>query len=684
MMTDQPLAPAVETIRTHIGHITRRWNELGTPCRLEVVHLTADDKARVADVQRYTPTPEGLDEAAKHIAAMNAHRRNSYIVVNPVRDATAKAGHRANATDILGAFFHWADADDAQAADNIRAFVGPKATFHVLTGTQPSLRPHVYWELEEPTLNLAAWQETQKAIAATLKTDSSVIDPPRIMRVAGTINWPKPSKAGKGYVAEVTRLRFYDEEERPPVSSERMARAFANARPAPSAPTGFVIATAESGEGRSVDHYADILRRAQTDGEKHTGVRDLAASLAGQGINRALAEAIVRTSCPVWDEGVENLLDTAYAKFYAPADAPQVNFDYAPAAEDDESGWRLQSLSDFTADFVAPEYIIEGVVQRGRLYTLTAPTGSGKTAVMLHVATCLSRGYPVCGRETEPCGVIYLAGENPDDVRARIIATLEEEGVEESECNLHFIAGTFNIRQDMRNLFAAIEKVSNVGMIVIDTLAAYFDGDDSNSNAQMLDFARVIRTLTTAAGRPGVIMPAHPVKNAARNNLTPMGGSALLNEVDGNLCIWKRETAIEMHWQGKHRGAEFDPLAFELVPVTSEKVKDRKGRLMPTVMARPLMEMRALDIASAAQSKTERLLLNIRDYDGQSMRQRCVEIGMVSSAGKANVTGLHRMVGELLEVRYIKKVLNNYYLTEKGEKAVDIIENGGSPPEDLT
>lgn len=682
MMTDKPLAPDPAAIRAHLDHITRRWDELGTPCRLEVVHLTADDKARVADTQHYRTDAAGLEMAADHIAKMNRLRRNSYVTVNPVREGAVTSGRRASAEHILGSFFHWADADNAEAANNIRAFVGPRPTFHVLTGSVPCMRPHVYWELEDPTLNLKAWEETQRAIAATLKTDKSVVDPPRIMRVAGTINWPKPQKIAKGYVPEVTLLRIYDPDERPPVTSERMARAFANAeKPAPSA-SGLTIATVEAHDGKSADDYAALLRSARTEGEKHYGVRDLAASLAGQGVNRAMAEAIVRETCPIWDEGVEQLLDSAYAKFYAPKELT-VNFDHAPAAGDAEKGWKLQSLSAFTSDFVAPEYLIEGVVQRGRLYTLTAPTGSGKTAVMLHIAACLARGGQVCGREAERVSVIYLAGENPDDVRARVIATLEAEGVDYDDCDLHFIAGTFSIRQDMANVLAAIEQTPNVGLIVIDTLAAYFDGDDSNSNAQMLDFARVIRHLTTASSRPAVIMPAHPVKNAARTNLTPMGGSALLNEVDGNLCIWKRESAIEMHWQGKHRGAEFEPLAFELKPVTSERVKDRKGRLMPTVMAVPLLEIRAMEIATSAHTLTERLLLNIEAHDGLSMRQRCVDIGLVSADGRANKTKLTRLLGDLLDDKMIKKVLNNYYLTDKGKKAVEIIESGGSPAEDL-
>jgi hypothetical protein len=361
-------------------------------------------------------------------------------------------------------------------------------------------------------------------------------------------------------------------------------------------------------------------------------------------------------------------------------DAPAPSFDHAPAAtpEDAAPSWSLQTAADFTADFIAPEYLIEGVVQRGRLYTLTAPTGSGKTAVMLYIGTAMSLGQAVCDRETEPGDVIYMAGENPDDVRGRVIATMDAQGINPADCRLHFIPGTFSIRQDMQLILAAVEALPNVTLVVVDTLAAYFDGDDANSNAQMLDFARILRRITTAKSKPAVIVPAHPVKNAAKNNLTPMGGSALLNEVDGNLCLWKRDAAVEMHWQGKHRGAEFEPLMFEVKGVESDRVRDSKGRIMPTVMAIPLMEVRALEIATMAVSMEDRLLLNIEQYDAQSIRQRCVEIGLVNAKGKANHTGLTRMLEKLRDEKLVNRLRSNWRLTTKGEEAVQIIKDGGS------
>ena len=79
-------------------------------------------------------------------------------------------------------------------------------------------------------------------------------------------------------------------------------------------------------------------------------------------------------------------------------------------------------------------------------------------------------------------------------------------------------------------------------LVVIDTSAAYFEGDEPNNNAQQGVHAARLRTLIDLPGGPCVLALCHPIKNADRDNLIPYGGGAFLNEVDGNLTCWKDET----------------------------------------------------------------------------------------------------------------------------------------------
>jgi hypothetical protein len=123
MMTAEALTADPCAIQQHLQHITSRWHEFGEPCRFEVRFLTNDDQATVKDVSRYSATYEGIADATAHIAAMNKHKLNAYVVVNPIdAEVRIEAGKAAKDEHIIGSVFHWADGDDAQAADNIRNF----------------------------------------------------------------------------------------------------------------------------------------------------------------------------------------------------------------------------------------------------------------------------------------------------------------------------------------------------------------------------------------------------------------------------------------------------------------------------------------------------------------------------------------------------------------------------------
>ncbi len=329
MVPNEKLQADKATIIAHLTHITRRWVELGQPCLLEIIHLTPEDKAELRDCAHFRPDPQGIAEAADHVAVMNGHKLNSYATVNPV-DANnrPRARTRASAEHIVASFFHWADADDAVAAANIKNFSEAQCTFFVLTGTVPSYRPHVYFELEEPTRNLVAWKATQVGIAATLFTDGTVVDPPRMMRLAGTINWPKPAKAAKGYIPELTTLKIYSTDERPRFTSERLARIFnagsqrarTESRTGQDDSDGFNFDTGREDKGRK---FADYLRDCSTDGKKHGGVRGVTAMLGMRMVEPEIVTALIKHVCPVWDENVEKLISSAY-KFASDPDEGEV------------------------------------------------------------------------------------------------------------------------------------------------------------------------------------------------------------------------------------------------------------------------------------------------------------------------------------------------------------------------
>ena len=676
MAEPTPLEANPAEILHDLEYITARWHELPEPASIEVRAFKEGSQPQIGKF-----SSDDLSEAVDWIESMNSTGRNVYAVRNPIR---ATCTGSATDADIIASFFVWADCDEGESAENIKQWTGPKYSAAVLTGRVPSPRVHTYWELAEPCYDMAVWRETQMAIAAHFGSDRSVINPSRIMRIGGTVAYPATHKVARGYEKEMTAIRTTYPDKRSPVTIDQMRRAFGSAPSATAA--GFQI---DTGALPAPMDRKRIAIQAMSGGNWNEAVLRLVGSYVRKGLSdseiHSLTDPLTLGGYTVEQTRaeVQGIIDRTrqnpkfeIATEYAP------NFDHAPAPTATDptptaQPWQMQSAADFTRDFVAPEYIVDGVIQRGRLYTLTAPTGSGKTAVMLYAAVAIADGVEFYDREVEVGDVIFMAGENPDDVRARMIGTMEHHGINPETCRVHFIAGTFSIRNDMAQIRAAAERLPNLVLIVIDTFAAYFDGEDENSNAQALDFARVARHLTMFPSKPAVVMPAHPVKNATRGNLSPKGGSSLVNEVDGNLTLWNEGGNVTLHWQVKFRGPEFEPLNFELQRHMSDLILDSKGRQMPTILAKPMMMSRAIQIATENMSIEDKLLLSIHDAPDLSLAERGVTIGV------NHKMKVQRMLTKLASQKLIKKFRTNWELTKDGERAVEIITSGGKFAPDL-
>jgi hypothetical protein len=84
----------------------------------------------------------------------------------------------------------------------------------------------------------------------------------------------------------------------------------------------------------------------------------------------------------------------------------------------------FKTAAEFCGAYEPLAYVIEGVLRAGSLYTLTATTGTGKTAlnVIVALAVATGEGQKLLGCDVGQGRVCYVALENPDDVRMRLLA----------------------------------------------------------------------------------------------------------------------------------------------------------------------------------------------------------------------------------------------------------------------
>lgn len=328
----------------------------------------------------------------------------------------------------------------------------------------------------------------------------------------------------------------------------------------------------------------------------------------------------------------------------------------------------IQTSAEFIRGFTPPDYHIDGISQKGYLYSTTAMTGTGKTAVLLLISALTMMGKPLGDREVEKGRVVYFAGENPDDVRMRWIAMAHHLDFDPDCVDVHFIAGTFSVAEMFERIKIDVEKIGDVDMIVVDTSAAYFNGDDENSNTQLGNHARSLRALTTLPGKPVVYAACHPIKNADPSNLLPRGGGAFIAEVDGNLTLNKGET-VKLHHQGKHRGPNFEPIHFELKTVTAPTLVDSKGRPVPTVMAEALSKGESIKRADKARSDDDDVLLAVERGNGVSTNEIAESLCWYVSGGDPNKSRARRATDRLRTRKLIELGRKGWKLTKRGHEA---------------
>jgi len=267
---------------------------------------------------------------------------------------------------------------------------------------------------------------------------------------------------------------------------------------------------------------------------------------------------------------------------------------------------------DFVKGLVAPRSVVRGILRSGYLHSLSAPPNHGKTSIGLTIGAHVAIGRDLAGVKVAQEKVLYLAGENPDDVRARLVATCRHFSIDPEQLRDRFEihAGAFPLRDRLPDIINMSAKKGPFGLAVTDTSAAFYSGEDENSNVEARAHGQDLRVLTQINGQPAVVTMSHTIKNAGRDDLVPRGGSAFLAEIDTNLCCWLEGETVTLHWQRKIRGPAFQPMCFQLRSVVLEGIVDQWGDPLPSVVAVPITEKEA-EAHKRKQWENENLLVYV-------------------------------------------------------------------------
>lgn len=231
-------------------------------------------------------------------------------------------------------------------------------------------------------------------------------------------------------------------------------------------------------------------------------------------------------------------------------------------------------------------YLIANFLPRKKVMVCTAPKGSHKTDLAIALAFAVAGGAHIADnlpmRRTGK--VLFMAGENPEDVMDRIKALCwKQEYNSELRENIDILDRSFDLTADVAKLVKAC-KGKRYDLVLVDTAQAYGPREESNSNTVMLNYAKALRVLTHLGGA-SVFVLAHPTKSEAKANakeFEPYGGGAFANEVDGLCSIHSEGDTVRLSKNAKWRGKNWDDLLFEPkviddCPALMTREKDDEG-----------------------------------------------------------------------------------------------------------
>ena len=228
------------------------------------------------------------------------------------------------------------------------------------------------------------------------------------------------------------------------------------------------------------------------------------------------------------------------------------------------------------------EYVVENLLVKGYLYTLTAKNNHGKTTLAMLLAAAVTKGEPFGDMRTEKGRVLFLAGENAYDTDLKLKALGDKVDL----TMIDVIPFSF----EMRNHWQDILKENGhwiYNLVIVDSVQAYFVDGDMSTNSDAKEHILAFRQLTKFVGNPAVVGLAHPVKAADMANLVPYGGGSLLNEIDGNLTMILADGIATLH-HTKLRQPSFMEKKFQLLVHEFPDMITNFGGMVTSTTFKPL------------------------------------------------------------------------------------------------
>ena len=553
------LDPDAAMMRQHVGHLFEGWLDGCHEGRIELAWTDGrEGKLRHAAI---FGTDE-LDALVERALAENRKPRQNVYIGQALRHPDIAPFGRCKDHDFLALSAYYVDLDDdvvlAAAAKYKDLDCLPTAM--VITGRHPHPRAQMLWRLAAPVRDADLCRRQNLAIAQALGGDTSVINPSRVLRLGGSIAWPRK----EGRIIERTELRLLCDGRPAEYLPGQIAKAFPPAEPEPSTPvtssaspapqTDGVLSSTPSATlpiGTSNLSVESCLAHIRTGDHWH----DNLVRLTGHWIARGWSDAeIISATEPLTLPGytvaqtrreVASMIVGGRRKWNAPN--PSYELEEVPPLKPLKPNF-LDSLN--LAMLPRRRWLLGRSLLRGHMTLLVAPAGVGKSTHGIARAVAVATGRDIIGEPVheQVKTWIYNIEDDTDELKRRLGAVLQYWSIPFAETR-NLVA--VNSGADRPLLFARVDRNGtvirqpdvdscieqirehNIGLFVVDPFVETHEVNE-NSNEQIKMVAAMFREVARATNC-AVLLVHHTAKppqgvsdGHAGNMNTARGASALV------------------------------------------------------------------------------------------------------------------------------------------------------------
>lgn len=517
-------------IQKHLKKLTARWSELGEDAYFEVRCIKENAIPTYKKFKR-----DQIDDATQYAIRYNSEKYNVYVTVNPI--SVNSNGRASRDEDVIASFYCFCDCDTEDSVKNYNQISSNefRGNFGVYTGHKPK-RGHIYFELDKPIKDLETWSIVQRGIAEKLNSDPVVNNPSRIMRLAGSINYPNKKKELDGRVVELAEYKNFRSEIKTiqalkkffPYKTTQEFRInlddFSQRERIDIENSIRQIKAGNDWHNNMIRVVASLVARGRTDYEIHQALSDI--TLAGYTIDDTTREVNIAID-GARSKGFTGTEKLSSSHFGNDSDANEMFRRWTP----------INPLALPKREFLYGNHYIKDY-----LSVTVAPGGVGKSTLVMTEVLAMVTGRPLLGIEpSKKSNVMYFNAEDPlEEIQRRIIALCQHYAIPQSDIGglmvgsgrlteMILIAGDEGLMNDaLISQIADIIEENDIDLLVIDPLASVMTASESVDN-----FRQLGKSLSALAdkGNTSIELVHHTRKLNANTEATiedSRGGSSLV------------------------------------------------------------------------------------------------------------------------------------------------------------